>query len=124
MNPGELPLLELFNRLREHGLQLGVEEYMAVLRALRAGFGVRDRRALEQLCCTVWVKSEEEARLFRRLFEQMLAQPVTRPPEPSLPEPPQPPPETPVTPSPEAPAPEAVQPVPSPPAQRTPPVSG
>ncbi len=78
MNPDELPLLDLFNRLRQHGLLLGVEEYMAVLRALRAGFGVGDHRALEQLCCTVWVKSEEEARLFRRLFEQMLARSATQ----------------------------------------------
>jgi uncharacterized protein with von Willebrand factor type A (vWA) domain len=89
MNPDELPLLGLFNRLREHGLQLGIEEYMAVLRALRAGFGVGDRRSLEQLCCTAWVKSEGEARLFHRLFEQMLAQPVARPHEPPLPETPQ-----------------------------------
>lgn len=120
MNPDELPLLDLFNRLRrEHSLPLGVEEYMAVLRALRAGFGVGDRRALEQLCCTVWVKSEEEARLFHRLFEQMLAQPVVRPREPSPPEPPQPAPETPAAPSLEAPAPEAARPAPSSPAQRT-----
>jgi uncharacterized protein with von Willebrand factor type A (vWA) domain len=94
MNPDGLPLLDLFNRLRDHGLPLGVEEYMAALRALRAGFGVGNRQALEQLCCTLWTKSDEEARLFRRLFEQMLAQPVARPREPSLPEPPQPPSET------------------------------
>lgn len=76
MNPGDLPLLELFNRLREHGLQLGVDEYMAVLRALQAGFGSKDRQALERLCCVVWVKSERESRLFHRLFEQILTQPV------------------------------------------------
>jgi len=121
MNPDELPLLELFNRLREHGLPLGVEEYMTVLRALRAGFGVGDHRALEQLCCTVWVKSEEEARLFHRLFEQMLAQSVARPREPALPETPQPPPETPVAPSAEAPASETAQPVSPPTAPIAPP---
>jgi len=109
VNPDALPLLELFNSLREHGLPLGVEEYMAVLCALQAGFGVGDRRALEQLCCAVWIKAEEEARLFHRLFEQMLAQPVTRPDEPSMPELPQPPPETPAGPLPETP-----RPVPSP----------
>lgn len=47
MNPDELPLLDLFNRLREHGLSLGVEEYISLLRTLRAGFGIEDRRALE-----------------------------------------------------------------------------
>lgn len=82
MNPDELPLLELFNRLREHGLPLGIEEYKALLRALRAGFGVGSRQMLEQLCRTMWTKSDEEARLFHRLFEQMLAQPVAAPREP------------------------------------------
>jgi uncharacterized protein with von Willebrand factor type A (vWA) domain len=105
MNPDELLLLDLFNRLRDHGLPLGVEEYMAVLRALRAGFGVGDRQALEQLCCTLWVKSDEEARLFRCLFEQMLAQPITRPQEPSPDEALQPPSEAPAEPTTEAPTP-------------------
>lgn len=91
MNADELPLLDLFNRLRDHGLLLGVEEYMVVLRALQAGFGVGDRRALEQLCCAVWVKSDEEARLFHRLFEQTLAQPLMHPRDDTLPESPQPP---------------------------------
>lgn len=74
MIPDELPLLNLFNQLREHDLSLGIEEYMAVLKALRAGFGVGGRRELKQLCCTVWIKNDEETRLFNRLFEQMLAQ--------------------------------------------------
>jgi hypothetical protein len=44
MNPDELPLLTLFNRLRDHGLLLGVEEYTAVLRAIQAGFGLEIAR--------------------------------------------------------------------------------
>lgn len=90
MIPGELPLLNLFNRLRDHGFLLGMEEYMVVLRALRAGFGVSNRQALKQLCCVVWVKSGEEERLFNRLFEQMLAAPIIHPAEPVEPEPSQP----------------------------------
>ncbi len=111
MKPDELPLLDLFTRLRDHGLPLGVEEYTAVLQALRAGFGVGDRQALEQLCRAVWIKSEEEARLFRRLFEQMLVQRITRTRKPSLPKPPQPPQEMPPeasTSEPQQPSPETV----------------
>lgn len=68
----ELPLLDIFNSLRQrHGLPLGVDEYLAVLRSLQAGFGVGSRQELEQLCCMVWAKSEEESRLILRLFEQM-----------------------------------------------------
>jgi len=68
----ELPLLDIFNSLRQrHGLPLGVDEYLAVLRSLQAGFGIGSRQEVEQLCCLVWAKSEEENRLIRRLFEQM-----------------------------------------------------
>jgi uncharacterized protein with von Willebrand factor type A (vWA) domain len=68
----ELPLLDIFNSLRQrHGLPLGVDEYLAVLRSLQAGFGMSSRQEVEQLCCVVWAKSEEESRLVRRLFEQM-----------------------------------------------------
>jgi uncharacterized protein len=98
MNPDELPLLELFNRLREQGLPLGVDEYMLALRALQAGFGTPGRQDLEQLCCTLWIKSDDEARLFRRLFEQLLPQPVLPRREPALPEPSQPSPEPPIVP--------------------------
>jgi uncharacterized protein len=85
MNPDELPLLDLFNRLRDHGLPLGITEYTSVLRAIRAGFGIESRQALAQLCCTVWTKSDEEVRLFHRLFDQMLAQHLARPSEPEHP---------------------------------------
>jgi uncharacterized protein with von Willebrand factor type A (vWA) domain len=70
--PPELPLLDLFNRLREHGLPLGVSEYQDVLRALRAGAGVECYEALARLCCTVWTTSTEEVVLFHRIYDQML----------------------------------------------------
>ncbi|NJM74108.1 MAG: hypothetical protein HC862_30745 [Scytonema sp. RU_4_4] len=68
----ELPLLEIFNTLRQrHGLPLGVEEYLVVLHSVQAGFGISNRQELKQLCCMLWAKSEEENRLILRLFEQM-----------------------------------------------------
>ncbi len=118
MNPEELPLQDLFNRLRDHGLPLGVEEYTAALQALRAGFGMEDRRALGQMCCTLWAKSDEETRLFHHLFDQMLHQPVTpREEEPLVPEPPESPPdEIPLeTPRPELPEPVSPSTAPTPP---------
>ncbi|MEQ9550545.1 MAG: hypothetical protein RIM23_13110 [Coleofasciculus sp. G3-WIS-01] len=55
MNPNQLPLLTIFNSLRQrHGLPLGVDEYLVVLRSLQAGFGIGTREELEQLCCLVW----------------------------------------------------------------------
>jgi hypothetical protein len=76
VNGVELPLLNLFSRLRELGLPLGVDEYMLVLRALRAGFGVGDHRTLERLCCTLWTKSDDQARLLHNLFRELVAQPA------------------------------------------------
>lgn len=67
----ELPLLDIFNSLRQrHGLPLGIEEYLVLVRSFESGFGISDRLELQQLCCILWAKSEEENRLIRRLFEQ------------------------------------------------------
>ena len=106
MRADQLPLLALFQRLRDHGLSLGVEEYMAVLRALRGGFGLQDREALRQLCRSVWIKSEEEDRVFQRLFNALLAPPAPLP-EVESPEPPPLPPGAGTEPAPDMPATEA-----------------
>lgn len=68
----ELPLLDLFTRLREAGLPLGIDEYQLVLRALQGGFGVSDRTALKRMCQTLWVKSADDACLFDYHFEQVM----------------------------------------------------
>jgi len=73
----ELPLLELFTRLREAGLPLGINEYQLVLRSLQAGFGIQDRAALAKLCRTLWIKSPEEERLFNHHFEQIIGHPTS-----------------------------------------------
>jgi hypothetical protein len=70
----ELPLLDLFTRLREAGLPLGVGEYQLLLRALQGGFGVADEAALKRLCQALWVKSTEDNRLFEYHFKQVMAQ--------------------------------------------------
>jgi uncharacterized protein with von Willebrand factor type A (vWA) domain len=76
MNPAEVPLLNillsLFKELRKWGLLLGVEEYILVVEALQAGFGIGDRNSLERLCCTLWTKSEKEADLLKRLLDEII----------------------------------------------------
>jgi uncharacterized protein len=76
MEQRTLPLEDLFYRLRDHGLPLGIDEYTAVLQALQAGIGLADRSSLRQLCLALWVKSDEDELLFKRLFDEMLARPV------------------------------------------------
>ncbi|MEH2070787.1 MAG: hypothetical protein V7K47_21940 [Nostoc sp.] len=73
MEVNDLPLLELFTKLREAGLPLGIEEYQLVLQAMQAGFGINDQAALKRLCRTLWVKSAEELRLFEYHFEQLIS---------------------------------------------------
>ncbi|MBW4596637.1 MAG: hypothetical protein KME46_28000 [Brasilonema angustatum HA4187-MV1] len=68
----ELPLQELFTRLREAGLPLGIDEYQLVLQSLQVGFGMTDKGALKRLCQTLWVKSAEEKRIFEYQFEQLI----------------------------------------------------
>jgi hypothetical protein len=71
MGPETYPLLTLFRRLRDRGLELGVDEYVVALRALQAGYGVDSRTALARLCRTLWVKSESELRVFNALFAEL-----------------------------------------------------
>ncbi len=68
----QLPLLNLFDRLRKAGLPLGIDEYKLALRALQSGYGIQDHEALARLCRTLWVKSEEDKLLFNYHFEQVM----------------------------------------------------
>ena len=72
MNPNELPLQQLFTRLREAGLSLGIDEYQLLLRSLQGGFGISDKAALKRLCQTLWVKSAEEKAVLEYHFEQVI----------------------------------------------------
>jgi uncharacterized protein len=67
------PLFELFTRLRQAGLPLGIDEYQLLVQALQAGFGLPDRVALVRLCKTLWIKSIDEERIFDYHFEQVMA---------------------------------------------------
>lgn len=74
MLPEKFPLLNLFQRLRTHGLPLGVDDYTAILRILCSGFGIQDQKSLEQVCAALWTTSTDERRLLQRLFRQTLSQ--------------------------------------------------
>ena len=72
-----LPLLKLFNKLRDAGLSLGIGEYQAMIQALQVGFGTSSRADLARLCCTIWVKSSEEKSIFNYYFNQIIPQEIT-----------------------------------------------
>ncbi|MDY7012512.1 MAG: hypothetical protein SVX43_02730 [Cyanobacteriota bacterium] len=79
MDIEQLPLLELFTRLRKAGLPLGIENYKLLLQALGGGFGLSDRAALARLCCMLWVKSPQEKRIFDYHFERVIGEPNALP---------------------------------------------
>ena len=80
----DLPLLELFTRLRQAGFPLGISEYRAVLQALQGGFGIGDRSDLARLCRALWVKSAEEKQIFNYHFEQLIG-PLQAPSDSQIP---------------------------------------
>ena len=73
MTPESFPLMDLFERL-SHGLELGVDDYLAAFQALRSGYGVGEKESLRRLCRLVWVKGEADGRVFDRLYAAMVAQ--------------------------------------------------
>lgn len=68
----DLPLFELFTRLRQADVPLGIDEYRLLLRALQAGFGLADLDALARLCKTLWIKSTDQVHLFDYHFRQVM----------------------------------------------------
>src|SRR4051812_17013818 len=86
MAAGDPPLLDLFHRLRAAGLELGVGEYLVLVRAFDAGLGLEDRAALLRLCQMIWAKSVEEMRLVQVYFDQIMKKAaVEAPPAPDRP---------------------------------------
>src|SRR4051812_6182744 len=73
--------MDLFDRLREAGLPLGVGEYKLLLEALKAGFGLPDWSSLHRLCTLLWTKSRDEARLLDWHFGQCMSRPIQVPSE-------------------------------------------
>jgi uncharacterized protein with von Willebrand factor type A (vWA) domain len=67
---GELPafLWDVTRQLRRRRLQLGVDDYDALRRALAEGFGLSSLEELCRLCVTLWAKSPEETEIVRAAF--------------------------------------------------------
>ena len=74
----DLPLLDLFTRLCEADLPLGMDDYHLLLCALQGGFGIADRDTLKRLCRTLWVKSDDDGHVFDYHFEQVMAQSIEK----------------------------------------------
>lgn len=67
----EFGLWTLFRQLQRHQFPLGVDDYLALRTALRAGFGWSSRAELCTLCCSLWAKSLAEQAVVRALFDTL-----------------------------------------------------
>jgi uncharacterized protein len=67
---GEFFIWTLFQQLLRRKFTIGLDEYAAVQRALRAGFGWASRDELRELLCALWAKSREEIAVVTSLFDQ------------------------------------------------------
>jgi hypothetical protein len=75
----ELPLLELFTRLKESDIPLGLDEYQLALKAIQAGFGVKDLETLSRMCKALWVSSQADGEIFDYHFAEIFrAKPKSR----------------------------------------------
>jgi formylglycine-generating enzyme required for sulfatase activity/uncharacterized protein with von Willebrand factor type A (vWA) domain len=69
MNDLQLPLLKLFQRLRDRGMFLTIEQYDLLCQSLASGFGL-DWESLERICQLLWVKPSlnYDLEVFQREF--------------------------------------------------------
>lgn len=72
MHADDLPIYELFTRLQDAGLPLGLNEYAQAMKAIQAGFGLPDKAALSRLCRALWVKTKEEEYTFNYHFTEVI----------------------------------------------------
>jgi uncharacterized protein len=63
-------LWSLFQQLVRRNFAVGLEEYEAARRALRAGFGWSSRDELREVLRALWASSREESAVISALFEQ------------------------------------------------------
>ncbi len=91
-------LLEVFDRLRRAGANLGIAELLAAYLAVDGGWGGGSPEALREMSRLLWCKSRQEAADFEEVFSDALAASVRTESEPvsGEPETTHPPSETPI----------------------------
>src|SRR4051812_39699694 len=68
-------LLDLFNRLRQAGLPLSVDDYLLALQALQFGYALIGADSLRRLCYCLWVKAaehENDGQTFEAILSDVL----------------------------------------------------
>jgi uncharacterized protein len=68
--PREFFVWTLFQQLVRRDFAIGLDEYSAVMVALRAGFGWGSRAEFKEVLCAIWATSREEAAVVSALFDQ------------------------------------------------------
>jgi uncharacterized protein with von Willebrand factor type A (vWA) domain len=75
-SPAFVPMLDLFQRLRDAGMKLTIEQYDLMRQALAEGYGLADWEDLRDICQMLWVKPSlnYDAEVFEQVFDLYQAQ--------------------------------------------------
>ncbi len=73
MRPEPIPffLWELFQQLRRRGFPLGIDDYNDLRRSICLDFGNETRKALNELCCALWAKSQDDRKVILALLQKI-----------------------------------------------------
>jgi uncharacterized protein with von Willebrand factor type A (vWA) domain len=71
-SPAFVPMLDLFQRLRDAGMKLTIEQYDLMRQALAKGYGLTDWEDLRDICRILWVKPSlnYNAEVFEQVFDR------------------------------------------------------
>jgi uncharacterized protein with von Willebrand factor type A (vWA) domain len=72
VSPAFVPMLDLFQRLRDAGMKLTLEQYDWLRQALAEGYGLADWEDLRDICRMLWVKPSlnYDAEVFEQVFDK------------------------------------------------------
>lgn len=70
MSGNLLPLYNLYRTLQDNDFQLGIDEYLTLIRALEGGFGLGNVDDLLSLCCLMWAKNPNEIAELKYIFHR------------------------------------------------------
>ena len=71
------PCLNLFYKLREAGLSLGIDSYNDLISCLQRGYGLENKDVLYGLCQRLWIdtSNEKEKQIFQECFDEAITFP-------------------------------------------------
>ncbi len=68
----DILLFPVFEKLKHHGVPLGISEYVLAVKMVREGMGLEDIEQFKRVCRLLWAKSREDQELFDVAFADFI----------------------------------------------------